>query len=135
MSNFVYPAKFIAEPEGRYSIIFPDIIGCNTCADTVEEAYEMATDALCLCLWSMIDRKINIPTPSSPSNLELADNEFIALIGADVEVCRRKMENKAIKKTLSIPSWLNEKAENAGINFSQTLQKALKDELQRTGCL
>ena len=133
MSNFVYPARFIAEPEGGYSIIFPDIIGCNTCADTIEEAYEMATDALCLCLWSMTDRKIDIPTPSSPPNLELSDNEFVALIGADVEAYRRKMENKAIKKTLSIPSWLNEKAENAGINFSQTLQKALKEELQITG--
>jgi len=133
MSNFVYPAKFIAEPEGRYSIIFPDIIGCTTCADTIEEAYEMATDALCLCLWSMIDRKINIPMPSSPQKLELSANEFVALIGADVEAYRRKMENKAIKKTLSIPSWLNEKAEDAGINFSQTLQKALKEELKIMG--
>jgi len=132
MSNFVYPAKFIAEPEGGYSIIFPDIIGCTTCADTIAEAYEMAADALCLCLWSMIDRKIDIPTPSSPSNLKSSDTEFFALIGADVEAYRRKMENKAIKKTLSIPSWLNEKAEKAGINFSQTLQKALKEELQIT---
>jgi predicted RNase H-like HicB family nuclease/post-segregation antitoxin (ccd killing protein) len=132
MSNFVYPAKFISETEGGYSIIFPDIAGCCTCADTMEEAYEMATDALCLCLWSMVDRKINIPKPSSPSNIELSANEFVALIGADVEAYRRKMENKAVKKTLSIPSWLNEKAENAGINFSQMLQKALKEELQIT---
>lgn len=132
MSNYVYPAKFVPEDSSGYSIIFPDIPGCSTCGDTIEEVYEMATDALCLCLWSMVDRGISIPKPSSPSDIELADGGFVALIGADVDAYRRQMENRAVKKTLSIPSWLNEQAEKAGLNFSQTLQKALKDELSIT---
>lgn len=129
MSSYVYPATFTKEDTGDYSVVFNDLKGCATYGDTLSHAYEMATDALCLYLWSLEDKKLPIPAPTIPENKVISENEFVALIGADVDAYRRKMENKAVKKTLTIPSWLNEKAEEAGINFSQVLQRALKEEL------
>jgi len=131
MSKHVYPAKFMPEDTGKYVVIFPDINECIARGDTMQQAFEMATEVLCACLWAMLDNETEIPAPSLPSDIELSENETVVLIGADVEAYRRTIESRAIKKTLSIPSWLNVKAESAGINFSQTLQKALKEELRK----
>jgi len=67
------------------------------------------------------------PLASEPSAIECDENEFISLVATPIEKYRRK--NKAVKKTLTIPQWLNEEAELKHINFSSVLQKALKAEL------
>lgn len=71
-----------------------------------------------------------IPQPSDIAALTPAQNTFASLVSCDTLEYRKYYENRSIKKTLTIPVWLNSMAEKAGINFSAVLQKALKNELQ-----
>jgi predicted RNase H-like HicB family nuclease len=128
--KYVYPAVFHPEIEGGFSVFFPDIERGATQGDTVAECIEMAEDFLCLALYRMEEDKTRIPAARSMKEIESEPDDIITLVSADTETYRRYYENKLVKKTLNIPSWLNEKAEAANINFSKTLQKALKEELQ-----
>ena len=120
-----FPAIFAIENEGGFSISFPDLDGCFTQGETMEEAYEMASDALGLYLSVLEDEKRSIPTPSEPNNIHLNSNEFVVVIEFNMLEYRKKHNSKAIKKTLTIPQWLNEAAIERNINFSQVLQEAL----------
>lgn len=126
--KYIYPAVFTEENPG-YSVSFPDIENCFTCGDDLEHALMMANDALSLMLTDMEDRKLDIPKPSRVNDIKVGDNEFTTLIQCDTEQYRRTLKNRAIKKTLTIPEWLNESATAAGLNFSQVLQEALKAKL------
>ena len=123
----IYPAVFLKEEDG-YSVSFPDLSGCFTQGDSLEEAMEMAQEALGLYLTSLEERQIEAPAASDASALHCNTREFSTLVSVPVEKYHRK--NKAVKKTLTIPEWLNEEAEARHINFSSVLQKALKEELQ-----
>ena len=128
MIKYVFPAIFTKEENGQYCVDFPDLKNCYTQGDNLQDAYDMASDVLCLCLYNLEEKSEIIPTPSNPENIKV-DNGFIALIGADTLEYRRFYKNKAVKKTLSIPQWLNTIAEREGINFSYVLQTALKEKL------
>lgn len=127
MKNFVYPAIFTYDESDKCFIVdFIDLKGCSTFGATIEEAYLMAQDAMGLFL-SDLD---TFPKPTIPFNtVKLKDNQFISLIEIDLIEYRKKYNNIAVKKTLTIPTWLNTLAEKNDINFSQVLQKALKEEL------
>lgn len=127
-TRYVYPALFSREDCG-YSVIFPDLDGCATSAQTLEEALEMAQDALCLMLYDKEERKEPIPEASDISKLVCSEGNFWSLIECDTLEYRKYFDNKAVKKTLTIPAWLNTMAEREDINFSATLQRALKAEL------
>jgi predicted RNase H-like HicB family nuclease len=130
MSNYMYPACFYPEDDGQYSVIFPDLEGIATYGNDIEDAIRMATDLL--CVWVLESRKNNgqLPKASNVKDVKPNDeNGFVNLIVADVDAYIRK-NNKSIKKTLSIPAWLNEIAEKEGVNFSQVLQGALKKQLR-----
>ena len=128
MAKYVYPAVFTPE-EGKFSINFPDLDGCYTCGDTLADGMEMAQDALALMLTHLEDEKREIPSPSPINTLTMNGDEFATYISCDTVVYRRLMNKAAVKKTLSIPSWLNDSAVAAGLNFSQVLQDALKQQL------
>lgn len=89
----------------------------------------MANDVLCLTLYDLEQESAEIPAASAVNSISHGENEFVSLVGCDTIAYRRFFDNKAVKKTLSIPSWLNDMAERAGINFSGTLQEALKTKL------
>ena len=131
--KYAYPAIFTKESNNQYSVIFPDFEGggyaCATGGDDLNDAVSMAQDALCLVLYRMEQDKVCAPKVSEPKALKTGNNEFVTLITCDTEEYRRFFEKRAIKKTLTIPSWLNAKAEKQGINFSQVLQEALKEQL------
>jgi antitoxin HicB len=126
--KYVYPAIF-TEENNNYNVSVPDLPGCFTFGTTIAEAIEMARDAIAMWLCDAENKYEEIPSPSKPQDITNDPNSFVNLIDVDTVEYRRENDNRAIKKTLSIPSWLNSKAEKAGINFSQTLQKALKEEL------
>lgn len=128
MAQYVYPAVFTEEDCG-YSINFPDIENCFTSAETLGEGIKMANDVLCLMLYEMEQAGEVIPVPSSIRDISVGEREFVNFITCDTVEYRKFFDNKAVKKTLSIPSWLNDMAERAGINFSSTLQTALKQQL------
>ena len=83
MPKCIFPAIFAHEQEGGYSIHFPDIDGCFTCGDSLEDAMEMAKDALSLMLVQLEDEHADIPIPSSLDELSITEGEFSAMIKAD----------------------------------------------------
>lgn len=129
MPKYVYPAIFEKEPEGGYSVYFPDIEGCYTQGEDLAEAVENAEDALCLALYDLEEKSVAIKEPSDISALTVKDGDFTSLVSCDTVEYRRYFDNKAVKKTLTIPNWLNVMSERANINFSAVLQKALMQEL------
>jgi predicted RNase H-like HicB family nuclease len=112
-----------------YSIAFPDLEGCYTEGDNLQDGCDMAEDALCLVLYDMEENKKIVPKPSDPKSIKVDSKSFVTLISCDTLEYRKFYDSKAVKKTLSIPSWLNKMAESSGINFSATLQGALKQQL------
>ena len=125
MKKLFYPAIFHTAEEGGYWVTFPDFPECMTQGDTTQEAYEMAVDALGLALVSREEEKQPIPEPSSPDDCHVSKNEHCIIIEFDMLAYKKRNNLKAVKKTLSIPEWLNEEAIDLGINFSQVLQEAL----------
>lgn len=129
MKKLFYPAIFQTEDEGAYFISFPNLPECLTQGENLEDGYEMATDALGVVLAYYDDNKIPFPTPSAPNELSVDKNQFVVVIEFDLIEYRKKHDDKAVKKTLTIPSWLNEKALEKDVNFSQLLQEALINKL------
>ena len=124
-----YTAVFTPETNGLYSVIFPDLPGCYTSGEDMADAVYMAQDVLCLTLYDMEQDKKPIPTASRPKDIKTIGEQFTSVVAVDTETYRRIYENKSVKKTLTIPMWLNERAERANINFSGILQDALKSHL------
>lgn len=129
MARYVYPALFTAEPEGGYSVNFPDLEGCYTQGDTLDEALRMAEDVLCLTLYGLEEDGKEIAPPSDIRSFTLRDDELSSLVNCDTLEYRKFFDNKAVKKTLTIPNWLNTIAERSNVNFSQVLQEALTEKL------
>ena len=127
--KYAYTAVFTLEENGMFSVKFPDLQGCFTSGDDIADAVYMAQDALCLTLYDLEQDKKPIPKASNPRDIKIADGEFASVVAVDTETYRRFYENKSVKKTLTIPMWLNERAEIANINFSSILQEAIKKRL------
>ncbi len=124
MKAIYYPAIF--HPEGvGYSVVIPDIEGCCTQGDSMDEAVGMAQEAIGL----MLEDCEVIPAASDAAQIHTEEGDFVVVIPFDLAAYRRRHDTKAVKKTLSIPSWLNQEAEAAHINFSGVLQEALKRKL------
>lgn len=128
MSTVYYPAVFhVAEDIGGYWVEFPDLPGCFSQGKTIESAIEYSKEALGIYLDQQDDvyeRIINQPSDLL-SVIQQYPEEIVLLIEFDSIMFAKKYKNKAIKKTLTIPEWLNEEAVKANINFSQVLQEAL----------
>ena len=126
MEKLFYPAIFHNAEEGGYWVEFPDIPECLTEGDTIEKAYNMATDALDLAISERLKSKEKLPHVSAPIAPE---DGFIAIIAFDLMSYNKKERSRAVKKTLSIPEWMNEEALALNINFSQVLQDALVEKI------
>lgn len=128
---YAYPAVFTPEKNGMYSIDFPDLSGCSTCGDDLEHGLMMAEDVLALTIYSDYEKdEKDVPTSTPINEIKLKKGEFVTYIVCDTTNYRRQFGTKAVKKTLSIPEWLNEAAMEEKINFSQVLQEALKERLK-----
>lgn len=128
MARYAYPAIFTPEEDGGFSVNFPDVEGCYTEGDNLTDAIYMAEDVLALVLYGYEKDGRVLPCPSS--SFDLKEGEFINYIACDTMEYRKMYNNKSIKKTLTIPEWLNEEANSIGLNFSQILQEALIAKIQ-----
>lgn len=128
MSRLFYPAVFHKADEGGFWVSFPDIPECLTQGDDMQQAYEMAAEALGLSLTTMKESGEEIPAASVPEEIEIEDG-FLVVVEFNMEEYLRKHCSRAVKKTLSIPEWLNEAAIRQNINFSQVLQEALMQKI------
>ncbi|WP_146550983.1 type II toxin-antitoxin system HicB family antitoxin [Rummeliibacillus sp. SL167] len=131
MTRYYFPAVFDSGNDGSkgYTVTFPDLPGCITEGSDIEESFRMAKDALEGYLYGMEEDNESIPSPSNLNDISVPSGGFIAYIEVWTDYVRDELQNKAIKKTLTIPKWLNDVAEKENINFSQLLQFAIKERL------
>ena len=125
--KYVYPAIFTPLDDGSFDVYIKDLPHCRTCGGNLADAIEMAEDAASMWLWDAENKKETIPPPST--ELPHEKNQFVSFIVADTDAYRKQADNRSVKKTLTIPAWLNYQAEAAHINFSSVLQEALKSHL------
>ena len=122
---FVYPAIFHKEDD-TYWVEFPDLEGCHTYGTSITDTMESAQEALAAYLLTLLEQNQAIASPSDISSF-YAEDGFTSLVSCNIEQYK---DTKAVKKTLTIPSWLNDSAVSMGINFSQVLQEALLSKIQ-----
>ena len=127
--KYVYPAILRPENTG-YCVFFPDIREGATQGETVAECIDNAQDFLNMALYDMEKNGRIMPKATDVKKVAAEQDDIVTLINADTDWYRRFYENKLVKKTLNIPSWLNERAEAANVNFSQELQSRLKEVLK-----
>lgn len=127
--KYAFPAVLSKESNGLYSVSFPDLEGCFTSGESLPDALEMAEDALCLTLYDLEEDGADIPAPSSVKDIACTEESLVSLVYCDTLEYRRLYNNRAVKKTLTIPAWLNTMAERADLNFSKILQDGLKMQL------
>lgn len=128
MSKYVFPAIFQKQENG-YFITFPDFEACFTQGNNLEDGLDMASDVLCMTLYNMEEENTAIPTPTDPTAIHTETGSFVTLVGCDTMEYRKFHSNKSVKKTLTVPQWLDEMATKENVNFSQTLQQALMEKL------
>lgn len=131
-----YPACFFKEENG-YSVAFPDLNHLATCGETLDEAFAMAVDCLAGYLYICQKDGDVIPPPSAMQDIdphavfeEETGEAFVNMVTVDVAEYAKVHFEKSVKKTLTIPAWLNTAALERNINFSQVLQDALKEQLR-----
>ena len=133
-----YPAIFYREIDDSYSVVFPDLNHLATEGENFEDALKMAVDCLAGYIYSEKKDGNKIPPPSPLENIDVhcEDDEhdnyksaFVNIVSVDVDLYAKKYFQSTVKKTLSIPKWLNDKAVAQNINFSKVFQSALMKEL------
>ncbi len=129
--KLTYPAVFLKDSEsGAYAVEVPDLPGCATGGDTLAEAILMGVDAASGWVLTELEEGRPVP-PSSDIDAVIADScGFVSLLVLDMAAYAEKYGNKAVRKNLTIPAWLNYQAEQAHVNFSGILQEALMAKLQ-----
>ena len=131
----MYPAIFYKESNGQYSVIFPDLNHLSTCGKDLQEAMSMAVDCLAGYIYESKLEHEELPLASSVDKIDINDeyedyeSAFVNMVMVDVELYAKEHFNKAVKKTLTIPKWLNDAALAHNLNFSKILQEALKEKL------
>lgn len=123
--KYVYPALFVKEDESII-VTFPDLEDTFTDGATMQEAFENAEDVLNLMLWNREEEKDDIPMPSSPEQITVPQEATLAMIKADTLAYRKLHDQKIIRRSITIPSWLDTLARERNINFSQLMQNAIR---------
>lgn len=129
MEKLFYPAVFHPEEDGGFSVDFPDLLGCVTEGDTLAEAIEMAEDALGIYMYTLKEDKEKAPDPSSPADIKVEGRDFVSIIEYDEVAYLKRTDSHAVKKTLTIPAWMDVLAKEHDLNFSNVLQNAIRREL------
>lgn len=132
MPKLFYPAIFEADEDGAFTVEFPDVDGCVTGGDDMDDAYEMAFSALGLVLSYMEEMKEPIPTPSNPQDIKLEDGQFLVVIEFNTATYRKTVSDRPVEKVITIPEWLNEEASSIGVDFSRTLEDALLERIKQS---
>jgi len=126
--KYVYPVILYTDDDS-VGVTVPDLPGCHTFGSDVADALLMAKDAIEMWLWDAENKSESIPSVTPTNDIVLEKNQQITLVAADTDEWRKANDTKAVKKTLSIPSWLNARAEKENAPFSQILQEGLKEYL------
>ena len=123
MAEYVYPAIFHPNEDGSFTITYPDLPGCVSEGKTLGNAIYMAQSALAQWMEYLTDKKQEIPKASSLKDIKADKEEFASLVRVDVR------DGRAVKRTVSIPKWMDDMVSEAGLSLSRVLQDALKERL------
>lgn len=123
MAEYVYPALFHSNEDGSFTITYPDLPGCISEGKSLGNAMYMAQSALTQWIEYLTDKKQSIPLASNLESIKTAQGEFVNLIRVEIK------ENRAVKRTVSIPKWMDDKVIETGLSLSRVLQDALKEKL------
>lgn len=123
MAEYVYPALFHSNEDGSFTITYPDLPGCISEGKSLGNAMYMAQSALTQWIEYLTDKKQSIPLASNLESIKTAQGEFVSLIRVEIK------ENRAVKRTVSIPKWMDDKVIETGLSLSRVLQDALKEKL------
>ena len=121
MTEHIYPAVFHPNSDGTYTVTFPDLPGCISEGKTLGNAMVMAQSALGQWIEYLTDKEETIPAASMLQSIEVEQGEFVNLIRADIK------DGRAVRRTVSIPKWMDERVTEAGLSLSRVLQDALKE--------
>ena len=124
--KLTYPAIF-HKGDTAYWVEFPDLDGCFSQGDTKNEVLANAAESLEGYTLNLIEKGRSLPAASDLMNIPVDKNSYTSYVSVDLTPYLRT--SKAVKKTLTLPSWLNQRAEQAGVNFSAVLQEALMKKL------
>ena len=113
----------------EYIVVYIPDFDINTQGKSEADAMAMARDAIGLIGIDMEDEHEKLPIPTLLGDVKSKKSDIVTLVDVDFTEYRRKNDIRAVRKNCTIPSWLSYEAEKAGINFSATLQTALKHEL------
>ncbi len=127
-SHYIYPA-IIEQTEENYCLYFPDLPGCVASGDTVEKVVELAQEAAQEYLWELEHDGEDMPVATPTATLSLNEGDALCIVDINMFAIRAKMDNRTVKKTLTIPWHLNELAEAKRLNFSHVLREALQAKL------
>lgn len=125
--KLIYPAIFkpFSDGSGGYVVEFPDLRGCVTEGKNLEDAYEMAIDAASGWILGELEDGEQIPAASEYKDVTAGDGCMVNMMLLDIDSYDEKYGEKAVRKNLTIPAWLNSFAEKNNINFSKLLQDTL----------
>ena len=127
--NKVYPVVFSKEDDGTFCVYAPDFLGCVTEADDYADGIDKIRDGICGMLYALERDKKTAPEPSEPGEVELEAGDVVALVDVDLLDYKRRIGSKAVRRTISIPEYLDEMATRAGVSLSQITQDALRSML------
>lgn len=126
--KLLYPAIFIpCEEKSGYTVEVPDLPGCVSEGDSLIHAIEQGTDAACGWILGELEDGNSIPSASDANKLETPKGGFTNLLVLDIDAYAEKYGEKSVRKSITIPAWLNTYGESNNINFSKVLQEALWD--------
>lgn len=128
--NYIYPAVFYPETDGRYSVIFPDLNDLATYGDNLADAFAMAQEACGQYLFTSLRDGEALPDPTPVDDVAKDDAALVNIVCVNLDEYAKAYNDKAVKKTLSIPAWLNTACEKYGVNYSKVLQDALIAKIQ-----
>lgn len=126
--RYFYPAVFSYDEGQEIAVVFPDLDVATSGVDD-DDALISARELLGITLFGMEEDGEDIPDPSPLKNIIPSQNERVVLVDVYMPAIRLAQENKSVNRTVTLPAWLNAAALGEGINFSQTLQDALKKQL------
>lgn len=124
MKEYIYPAIFHKNNDNSFTVSFPDLPGCITEGKNIGNALKMAHSALAQWIEFLKDENETLPIPSNYKNIITKENEIISLVQVDIK------NTKSVKRTISLPKWMDEKLSEAGFSLSKLVQEAAKQKLK-----
>lgn len=124
MKEYIYPAIFHKNIDESVTVIFPDLPGCITEGKSFGNAMKMAQAALSQWIEFLKAENEEIPAPSTHGSIKVVDDEIVSYIQADIR------DNRAVKRTVSIPKWMDEKVAEIGLSLSKVLQEAVRQKIK-----